>query len=127
MGLNAENMKVCHAKFGNVMLNQNKLDRLCIKKHKGFLLKNGDLFLPNNFELSRVFEILRLPFVKSRVVGLPLLPGQLLHVVPLPANLKRIFFQASVIPPTGVHSEVSRCCFRRKLTKLLKIPQLAVP
>lgn len=45
------------------------------------------LFLSNDLECARVFKVLRFALVHGRIVGLPLLAGQLLHVVPLSTNL----------------------------------------
>ena len=46
------------------------------------------LFLSNDFKLSSILETLGFSPVIFRIVRLPFLPGQLLHVVPLAANLK---------------------------------------
>ncbi len=62
------------------------------------LLENSIyLFLANDLECGRIFEVLGLAFVDGRVVRLPFLSSHLLHVVPLSPNLYKQISITSLI------------------------------
>jgi hypothetical protein len=62
------------------------------------LLQNSIyLFLSNDLECGRIFEVLGLAFVDGRVVRLPFLSSHLLHVVPLSPNLYKQISITSLI------------------------------
>ena len=109
--LNITTLLIKLGQFGDDDLSQNQPHSELILTLKEQVDETKHLLLPDDFKLCGVLETFGFSSVIFRIVRLPLLAGQLLHVVPLPANLNNEIFSSLVL--TDVAWGISEISERR--------------